>query len=100
MYELELFAGAGGGILAQGLLGHITVGAIEIEPYCRAVAQSYGAQKNSLLCRMLRELDLYPTASLCELLMGWPDRWSRLEPLATDKFLRWRRSHGDSSQAA
>lgn len=37
MYELELFAGAGGGILAQGLLGHITVGAVEIEPYCRTV---------------------------------------------------------------
>lgn len=61
---------------------------------------TYGAQKHSLLCRMLRELDLYPTASLCELLMGWPDRWSRSEPLATDKFLRWRRSHGGSSLAA
>ena len=35
MYELELFAGAGGGILAQQLLGHRTVGAVEIEPYCR-----------------------------------------------------------------
>lgn len=61
---------------------------------------TYGAQKNSLLCRMLREIDLYPTVSLCELLMDWPDRWSRLEPLAMDRFLRWRRSHGDSSQAA
>ena len=37
MYELELFAGAGGGILAQQLLGHHTIGAIEIEPYCRTV---------------------------------------------------------------
>ena len=37
MYELELFAGAGGGILAQQLLGHRTVGAVEIEPYCRTV---------------------------------------------------------------
>lgn len=37
MYELELFAGAGGGILAQQLLGHHTVGAVEIEPYCRTV---------------------------------------------------------------
>lgn len=37
MYELELFAGAGGGILAQQILGHTTVGAVEIEPYCRAV---------------------------------------------------------------
>lgn len=37
MYELELFAGAGGGLLAQRLLGHHPVGAIEIDPYCRAV---------------------------------------------------------------
>ena len=27
MYELELFAGAGGGILGKNLLGHVTVGA-------------------------------------------------------------------------
>lgn len=37
MYELELFAGAGGGILGKNLLGHVTVGAVEIEPYCRRV---------------------------------------------------------------
>ena len=33
----HLFAGAGGGILADLLLGHIPVGACEIEPYPRAV---------------------------------------------------------------
>ena len=37
MYELELFAGAGGGILGKNLLGFQTVGAVEIEPYCREV---------------------------------------------------------------
>ena len=37
MYELELFAGAGGGILGKNLLGFQTVGAVEIEPYCRKV---------------------------------------------------------------
>lgn len=37
MYELELFAGAGGGVLGKNLLGHTTVGAVEIEPYCRRV---------------------------------------------------------------
>ena len=37
MYELELFAGAGGGILAQQLLGHKVIAAVEISPYCRAV---------------------------------------------------------------
>ncbi len=33
----HLFAGAGGGILADLLLGHVPVGACEIEPYPRAV---------------------------------------------------------------
>jgi DNA (cytosine-5)-methyltransferase 1 len=35
--ELHLFAGAGGGILAGQLLGHRCIGAVEIDPYCRAV---------------------------------------------------------------
>ena len=35
--ELHLFAGAGGGILGGMLLGHTTVCAVEIEPYCRKV---------------------------------------------------------------
>jgi DNA (cytosine-5)-methyltransferase 1 len=37
MRELHLFAGAGGGILGGHLLGHTTVAAVEIEPYCQAV---------------------------------------------------------------
>jgi len=35
--ELHLFAGAGGGILGGMLLGHTTVCAVEIEPYCQKV---------------------------------------------------------------
>jgi DNA (cytosine-5)-methyltransferase 1 len=37
MRELHLFAGAGGGILGGHLLGHTTVAAVEIEPYCQSV---------------------------------------------------------------
>ena len=37
MNELHLFAGAGGGILGGILLGHTTVCAVELEPYCRKV---------------------------------------------------------------
>lgn len=37
MNELHLFAGAGGGILGGILLGHRTVCAVEINPYCRKV---------------------------------------------------------------
>ena len=37
MNELHLFAGVGGGILGGILLGHTTVCAVELEPYCRRV---------------------------------------------------------------
>ena len=37
MNSLHLFAGIGGGILADTILGHRVVGAVEIEPYCREV---------------------------------------------------------------
>lgn len=37
MNSLHLFAGIGGGILADKILGHRIVGAVEIEPYCRRV---------------------------------------------------------------
>lgn len=37
---LHLFAGAGGGILGDILLGHIPVGAVEIDPYAQRVLQA------------------------------------------------------------
>ena len=37
MNELHLFCGAGGGVLGGMLLGHTTVCAVELEPYCRKV---------------------------------------------------------------
>ena len=37
LYTLHLFAGAGGGILADKLLGFRTIGAVEIDEYCRRV---------------------------------------------------------------
>jgi DNA (cytosine-5)-methyltransferase 1 len=37
MYELELFSGAGGGILGGMLCGHTCIGAVEIEEYPRKV---------------------------------------------------------------
>lgn len=40
MRELHLFAGAGGGILGGMLLGHTPVGAVEIDPFARAVLQA------------------------------------------------------------
>ena len=37
LYSLHLFAGAGGGIIGDALLGHTPIGAIEIEEYPRKV---------------------------------------------------------------
>lgn len=37
MNVLELFAGAGGGVIASGLLGHRVVCAVEIDPFCREI---------------------------------------------------------------
>jgi site-specific DNA-cytosine methylase len=37
LYSFHLFAGAGGGILGDILLGHTPIGAVEIEEYPRKV---------------------------------------------------------------
>ncbi len=37
LYSFHLFAGAGGGLLADLLLGHTTIGAVELEVYPRKV---------------------------------------------------------------
>lgn len=47
MYELALFAGAGGGILGGMLCGHTCIGAVEIEEYPRKVLLA--RQKDGLL---------------------------------------------------
>lgn len=39
MNNLHLFAGTGGGIIADMILGHTPVGAVEIDPFCRKVLQ-------------------------------------------------------------
>mgnify|MGYP000404514575 CR=1 FL=1 len=61
---------------------------------------TFGAARNSLVCKMLTSTGCWPTVLLCERLMGWPDQWSRSEPLATVKYRQWLLSHGGSSLAA
>jgi site-specific DNA-cytosine methylase len=71
---LHLFAGAGGGILADLLLGHVTVGAVEIEDYPRRVL-------------LARQAD----GSLPEFPI-WDDVTTfRLDNPATGPFMRWLR---------
>lgn len=55
---------------------------------------SFGAQKRRITYQMLKHHGLYPTVSLLQSLMGWPQNWTKLEPLATDKFQQWRQQHG------
>lgn len=43
MRSLHLFAGAGGGLLADRILGHTPVGAVELDPYCCAVLRARAA---------------------------------------------------------
>lgn len=38
----------------------------------------------------------YPNPNLTEWLMGWPAKWSDLQPLETDKFQEWLRQHSPS----
>lgn len=39
------------------------------------------------------------SASFAALIMGWPQRWTSLEPLATDRFRSWLRLHSAALQA-
>ena len=40
MKTLHLFAGAGGGIIADMMMGHTPVAAVEIEPFCREILRA------------------------------------------------------------
>ena len=40
MKTLHLFAGAGGGIIADMMLGNIPLAAVEIDPFCRSVLKA------------------------------------------------------------
>lgn len=75
MYELELFAGAGGGILGKNLLGFTTVGAVEILPFCRKVL-------------LERQRD-----QCCPMFPIWDDiRTFRIDNPECAAYIRWLRS--------
>lgn len=62
MKELHLFAGAGGGILGGLALGHVCIGAVEIEPYCQDVLkqrQLDGALPNFPIFGDIKEFNGY-----------------------------------------
>jgi DNA (cytosine-5)-methyltransferase 1 len=73
MRELHLFAGSGGGILGGMLLGHTTVAAVEIEPYCQDVLRA--RQRDGILPEFqifgdIREFDGRPWQGKVDVVAG------------------------------
>ena len=73
MRELHLFAGAGGGILGGMLLGHTTIAAVEIEPYCQDVLRA--RQRDGILPEFpiygdIREFDGRPWRGAVDVVCG------------------------------
>jgi len=73
MRELHLFAGAGGGILGGMLLGHTTVAAVEIEPYCQDVLRA--RQRDGILPEFpifgdIKEFDGRPWRGTADIVCG------------------------------
>ena len=60
LLTLHLFSGAGGGILADKLLGFRPIGAVECDDYCRRLyhlfLQEVKSNEKSLLMAKLQEL--------------------------------------------
>ncbi len=70
---IHLFAGAGGGILADILLGHQCIAAVEIDPYCQQVLSA--RQKDGILPWFpifddIREFDGKPWQGLADCIAG------------------------------
>lgn len=53
----------------------------------------------SLTEQLVTLFGLRPSAVFVEKLMGWVTNWTDLQPLGTDKFRQWLRSHGKSLEA-
>lgn len=73
MNELHLFAGAGGGILGGILLGHRCIGAVEIDPYCRAVLaarQADGSLPTFPVFSDIRTFDARPYRGRADVVAG------------------------------
>lgn len=71
--SLHLFAGAGGGILADLILGHVPVAAVEVEPYCQEVLRA--RQRDGWLPEFpifgdIREFDGHPWRGRVDIVAG------------------------------
>jgi hypothetical protein len=50
---------------------------------------------NGLFEDVVAHIGEYPTMNFIQHVMGFPTDWTKLEPLAMDKFQQWLRQHGD-----
>ncbi len=57
-----------------------------------------GVARVATVLAEVRRFGAAPRTSRVEWLMGWPIGWSASEPLATDRFQQWLRSHGVCSR--
>lgn len=54
----------------------------------------FGATQHRLTYQMLTLHGLWPTATLAERLMMWPEQWTELKSLETGKYQVWLEKHG------
>jgi len=57
-------------------------------------SEQYRGAKMSEGLRTCANDPIYLTPSFAEHVMGWPDTWTELAPLATGKYQSWLRAHG------
>jgi hypothetical protein len=89
------------------LSGGIAYGLLPTHTASDAKRASNGTSRNRRVCNGLTLTDwlrlnfgqvrLKP--SFTEWMMLWPEGWTALDPVATDKFQQWQQQHGDPSQS-
>lgn len=68
---------------------------MKVESFQKVHSDARGGR--SYLGRVLaHEFGLPQSAEFTEWLMLWPEGWTDLRPLATDRFQQWRQLHGPS----
>lgn len=67
----HLFAGAGGGILADIILGHSPIWAVELDPYCCAVLRERFPHMH-IVCGDVRDVDFSALADVDAICGGFP----------------------------
>lgn len=57
-------------------------------------ASKFGSRVNSMPYYLLKNYNIRLSPKMSEWVMGWPESWTDLAPLETDKFQSWQQQHG------